>query len=495
MTVQPPPAPLRRSLAACMALGALALALPAARARAAAGAPVQADETTPAEAYRARAAELVLELKDFAEWCGSAKLFAERDVVYEIVLVFDPEDEDAHRGLKHSQRRDGSWEPPADKMASRNYSPAQLKSCERKRREIAEAFRDDVLALFRAADAVPAELFEEACAAMLRLDPNDAVLHELRGEVADPEAEGTWILAETERGRAERKAIKLATAAALRDAPAAQTIEPLEHESALGIDWQALLGAGDLRVLATSGRAEAAKAASRCAAMPLLFRAILGGETLLAPGTTIYLIASAADRDRFIAGYPGLSDEDRAFFATISGSGLPPAHYADWDEQEARRLDGAVRHALGALLQSRYGLFIDTGWAWEGLGLYLTRQLTGTRLTWYVDTSDPEAQELRSKLGYADVNWMNEALQLLLAKQAAPFAEILARSVDEMEVSDVLVAYAFSAYLLEGWPEHADRVLQGIGAGRPAPEVFGDVLGLDLASLEARFVRWLGERR
>ena len=64
------------------------------------------------EAIRERElAGLLSRLAEHAEWCKKRKLWLQRVLAYEALLVLDPENEVAHRGLGHKKQRDGSWVP------------------------------------------------------------------------------------------------------------------------------------------------------------------------------------------------------------------------------------------------------------------------------------------------------------------------------------------------------------------------------------------------
>ena len=99
---------------------------------------------------------------------------------------------------------------------------------------------------------------------------------------------------------------------------------------------------------------------------------------------------------------------------------------------------------------------------------------------------------------------MDEAhLKLTSEVGKGRLAATLSKGVDQMDAVDLLVAYAFSAYLLEARPDALRSILESVGhgpfaadgAGSPAVDVVPDELGLGLDELEAHLVRWLSERR
>jgi hypothetical protein len=158
-----------------------------------------------------------------------------------------------------------------------------------------------------------------------------------------------------------------------------------------------------------------------------------------------------------------------------------------------------VRHTLGVLFLLDLDVGLDVAWAWEGIGLYVTRALVGTRLTWYgsgQSTGAAETKELLGRLLKADVNWMNEAYQMLAAGQAPPLRQLLARGIDAVGVRDVLLAYAFAAYLIEGQAGEVRAILLPVGKERVASaSAVEAALGRSPEELDGRLARWLNERR
>ncbi len=470
------------------------------------------DELALTQRYAEAVAALIVELKELADWCASSQLFIERNVTYELVLHFDPDDGDAHRGLKH-EFRDGVWVVPDDLAEPRNYQPARLRTSEKRRAKLVEAFRGPALVL---ADAARAGELDELAGRiekdLLHLDPDDAEVRARRGEVRDePAGAGAgadgdqagaaaspWVLSETVGARAQRSVLRDRLRSALAEVERPAEAQPTASEAEWGVPWKACRANGSVRVLSTNGAGEAEMVAQRCEVARLYCTALLGKELEFRAGNTLYLMSGSEERDRFLDGYRGFTPREREERRRFSGTGLLDyGGYADWSEEDARRLDGAVRHSIAALLADHYRLSIECGWAWEGLGLFLTRQLTGTRLTWYATTGfdDPELFELRGKLAGAEVNWINEAWKLLSEGRATPFEEFLGRSIDRMNAADTLIAYAFAAYLLEGFPEELPRVLERLGEGVASTEAISEVLGRPLSEIRSRFERWLTERR
>jgi hypothetical protein len=439
----------------------------------------------------------------FAEWCGTVKLYAERDKALLSILHFDPAHADAHRGLKHTQQRDGTWVVPEKRAESRNYNAGKLEEGAKRRAEIAREFREHGLAMLamhakgsNGSGALPADARQRIVADALAIDPDDVATRELAGEVRRGDE---WVLKETEVSRERRAAIKDLVTRSAAAVPAPKPIEPAAHESALGVPWATCVATPTVRVLSTGAADEAHKVAIMASATEVVFRELTGAEKGIPAGFTIYLLNAPAARDAFLGAWPGWSAEERARLKTWAGAGVPgDIHHARWDADAPRRLDGAVRHVIGLLTLLNYGYdHQKCAWAWEGVGLYLTRELVGTRFTWYSTgptTGDAESKALLGKLMMGDVNWMNECFQRAKRGKAPTAEKLCERKIDQFGVDEILTSYALAAYLFEGRPDRAGATLRAIGA-QGAAKGLASGLECALPDLDARFLRWMSERK
>ena len=479
--------------------------------------------------YAVARREASAQLVEFAEWCGQHKLFAEREKAWESIVALDPANEAAHKALKHKKEHDGTWSVPEKRTPAKNTSTADLDECRKRRSEIADQLRTRGVALI--------ELYEKnelprrepgVLDDVLLIDAENVSARTKRGEV---QVDGAWVLQETQTAKERRGALKTLIQDSFKSVPAPQTCAPTEREQGLGVTWKQLLAtAGDpaadkarrakagstpagsrksdlpaasatkVRVLGTCTAEEARKVAIACHAAADVFRELTHADLDLPPNFTVYLLTSAADRNAFIAKWPGWTDDERKAISNWAGTGVPDeCHVARWDADEARRLDGAVRHVIGLLTLWNYDFdHRQAAWLWEGFGLYLTRELVGTRLTWYGSgptSGDLDTKELLGKLMLAEVNWMNECYQRGKRGKTQPLSKLFERKLDQLGVDDVLLAYAFSAYLVEGRPDALPAVFGGIYAGKGATAAVPTALGTDLASLDTRLVRWLSERK
>jgi hypothetical protein len=295
---------------------------------------------------------------------------------------------------------------------------------------------------------------ESVYAELLSVDPDDAYARGARGEVKGPRG---WVLEKTLVAKARRAEVRALVQGALASAPAPVDVAPEAQDLNYQVPWRASVGTDRVRVFTTGERAEALRAVQVLHASRDVFDGLLGVHVDLGEVLRVYLLCDPASKAAFLEHIPDLSAERRAFYAQLEGTGIGPANAAWWAPSPERRLDGIVRHVLGASLTAEFGLTVDTAWAWEGLGLYLTRELVGTRLTWYVRQTETGGTvaargvqvDWTKKLQTPGTNWMNEGYRLLRARETLGLGAVLTRPLNKLTPEDLFVAYVVGAYLIE----------------------------------------------
>jgi hypothetical protein len=254
-----------------------------------------------------------------------------------------------------------------------------------------------------------------------------------------------------------------------------------------------------VRVLGTVPQNEIARTVQIVEAAASFFRSALHPEAELYPGYKVFLLKSDKEKAAFLQHHPVVTPENRDYFQLLVGTGLPgTADYAHFSDDAAHRMDGVVRHTIGNLLRSSFQITTEQGWIWEGFGIYMTWRVVGTRLTWYIQESDyvlDDGFELRSLLHVPETNWTDQAFKMLKSERAPKLADVMKRSVTQMRVEDMLYAYVLAAYLLEGSPELAPRLLERVGKGEDPSIAVKALFDVDLPGLGERVLRWLSERR
>jgi hypothetical protein len=436
---------------------------------------------------------LIKGLLDLASWCNSKELFLERDHVYARIIELDPDNLDARKGLRYARNPDGSWKDPAPREM-KNRNPKALEELPAKRAAAIAPYRDRLLDLVTSAHADAAQR-KSAFDEILALDPDDARVHK---ELDEVKVDGKWMMPETAAGKTRRAELKALVKKSLDEAPAAQSDASVPDEVKLGGAWTSMVHAGGVRVLGTISAEECQHIAHVCAAEGALLDGLLGCKSTYPAAYTLYVFGSPQEKNAFIEKLPNLTLETRAYMASIASVGLASTdNVLLGDADPAKRLDGAVRHTLIHLLRAAYGIDDKHGWVWEGLGIYLTRELVGTRYTWFVSiTPDPSQDAQRAGLLMPTSNWMSESLKLLDGPKPPSLAFVAGRALSDMHVEDMLAAYALAAYFVEGRPQEFPDILHQIGTGdATTAEAVQDVLKLSMDDLQTRVTRWLKERR
>jgi hypothetical protein len=408
------------------------------------------------------------------------------------------------QALGYKQVSDGVWEPPVDgAKPPKNFDPAALREAPGRRSRMIKPWRDAMLALSTQSGVASAEV-EDIHDRILLVDPDDAEVHTLRGEVrmkvtVDKEQVERWVLAETAQAKERRKALKDFVKKALEVDPKPDAVLPSAEENALELDWTVVLVSPVVRVLTTGERREAENVLKVASQVQSYVRFALGAASDYQPNFTIYLLTKAGEEQTFAQKHPKVTDALRAFWPKVKGTGLPACGDAVWwDDDPSRRLDGVTRHTLGTFLTTTFSITTVHGWAWEGLGLYLTRELVGTRLTWYVQPTGDEPADrknLRAKLLVSDTNWMDEAYKVMSGPKSPGLESVMQHNVNTMSVEEMLVAYALAAFFVEAKPAELPRLLHQIGSGVRYDTAVQVALGMEVDRLEQRLRRWLEERR
>lgn len=447
---------------------------------------------------------LIANLEELAAWCGKKKLYASRVGVYESLLHFDAEHTEALRGLGYKRGRDGAWTPPKKPKTPKDWDKSAARAFPEKRSEVVLEYRDEMLGLLEKYSEQLDEASREAVYAdILFADPDDAKVHELLGEVKVGEQ---WVLVETSRAKEEREEMNAALQAAFASVPVAQESEPNEREEALGIEWTTVYGTPLMRSIGTGEKAEVERVIKAMHAAKAYFNTVLVKEGAEDGGAnypesmTVFTLTRASDKLAFLMGHPAIEGAYRKFLMDLDGSGIrDTGDFAHWAPDEARRIDGLVRQGIAWLLADEYGIGLKQGWLFEGFGLYMTRQLLGTRLTWFVRESKyltpKEDQALKARLMDSRTNWMNEAQELFTKGKPTNLNFLLGKNVNQLTTEDMLYSYVLAAYLLEAEQQKLPELLGKIGAGTTSQVAFEEVLHLDTKRLDLRVQRWLTERR
>lgn len=455
--------------------------------------PVAGAQAGSVEAQRSAARVALLErLNQLAAWCNEKELFIERDRIWRKVLEIAPDDVTARKGLRYARNVDGSWKEPAPREL-RNIGKKFLDELPKREDAAYAPYGDTLLAIARAPERAVAE--RDALVAEIRsIAPNHAGLHEWLGDV---QMGDRWVMPETATAKERRAAIRAEARRVMEAGAPIPSDKAGADEAALGVTWKTVLQGENVRVLSTGPEEEAQRIARACEGAGTLLAFVLGTEMRFPGAYTVYVLTEPGEKEQFLAQLPGLADDERARLSALEGTGIPrSSNVALFGKEPARRVDAAVRHTIGNILGISVGVSHRTAWAWEGIGQYLTRELVGTRLTWFVsEAADPATAGLRGKLMTPESNWIQEAYDLLATGTAVPLDDLLRRDLDRLDVPGALTGYALVAYLLEGQPSATLEFVTRSAKGDDPAAITGEVLKRTPVALQERLVQWLSERR
>ncbi|MFT7671197.1 MAG: hypothetical protein ACI8X5_003914 [Planctomycetota bacterium] len=442
--------------------------------------------------------ELLKQLEELAVWCTKKKIYAKRVLVYESMLHFDPENSIALRGMGFIKNSDGEWIEKKRRVAPKDFDKRSAGMFDEKRSEVVMSYRDSMFTLLdEYKGKISPKQVDSVLDDILFADPDDLRVHELRGEAKQDDA---WVLVETVKAKKQRAVLRDMVRAAFRGVPESVEGTPNAREDAFNIGWKAVYVSPIVRSIGTGTTKEIKRMTEAMAATQSYFNAALKVEANYPDKFTVYTLVRKSDKMAFIIHHPSVDQTYRDFLSQLDGSGIQGSgDLAHWSEEPTRRLDGMVRQAIGWLFAESYGILPKHGWLFEGFGIYMTRELVGTRLTWYVRPSNYLIEEedlaLKQRLLDTRTNWMNEAKKVLDAEKRPNLALMLGRDVNKLTTEDLLYSYALAAYLLEAENEKIPTIFKRIGKGELSLAVLTSELELDLPEIEERVQRWLNERR
>ncbi len=452
-------------------------------------------QDTRTDNVRAQAAEaLIGDLVGYVDACQKRKLYAERDEICAKIIELQPENEMARKWLGHKRARDGTWKEPRNRRAARNFDDEALAEMHAQLVRITEVYVERLTSFYEAhvAEISPAER-ERLFADVLRFDPGNAIVRGVRGELKRGER---WVLVETVRAEERRAELAELIRRTNKEAPEPQAVDANENELALGIALKHSIATSLVRVHGTGAPVVPALGASVLFVTHAVFRWALGAEARYPEYFTVYMLRGPAEKASLLERHPAIDPAYRDFLNHFEGSD----EFAAWAENRDRRIDAIVRQATGWLAGDGLGITTAQGWLWEGLGLYMTEQVLGTRLNWFVLPSHYEdlrqADMLRSRLIRPGADWRRVGYFMLKDKPLLkkPILDsLLRKDLNAIDTRELLYAYVFTIYLVEGRPDETTEIVWRLAEGENPGVVVEEELGLTLRALEPRVVRWLEE--
>jgi hypothetical protein len=500
------------------------------------GAPARAG----GEAPRARREDLVAALAALADWCAAHDLAGRADDVAETVLRAAPDDEAAHRRLGHRRDADGRWVPdparkrPADRaekavpeyerrlaaaldahLAAAREAAAPsalhedfergveelvlLRALRPLHRASTTALRDALLGRLLALKAAGRET-EDVEERVRRALPDDP---DARAALGDVLLDGRYVLGETAAAAARRATLAKAVAAALESARDAAPAGVHANEHFSRIDWKAgleapggrPLGIGTARVLGTVEEDEARRAAVGCAAAPTVVAALVDDDLFGFPRFTVYLLPGKDDLPRLVKALgidPGLGGQAR-FLDRLASVWLDPDSVAVVSTKgDFARVDCAVHLAADRIVRRAFfrPRVEPKAWVSNGLGIYATWRILGTRISVTVGGEYRAWEEPNRPAGD---DWLRRARDLLRKGSAPSLRLALGKAYDGFSGEDLLVSWAFTSWLVEARPAAVRPLLAALGEGASLDDAFARAFSAPPEVVERRLLRWVEE--
>jgi len=449
------------------------------------------------EAHLAARRALVEQLDQLATWCAKNQLFLDRNLAYELILRFDPDHSEARKWLKYVLR-EGVWVRTASYAPPKNMTTKMHGEYVSHRAAIVKQFTDDVIAALEQGKAWPASARKLAIEDVLAADPDNERARAMNGETRLGDR---WVPAETARAATRRRELVEAARGALAGVPEPRRVE-IGQDAELGVAWTDAVETEDWRIVATTGLDEARKAAVLASATVPLFEACFGVTVEPRSGQIYYMMAQQSDFQLALTRHPRCKPEFRKFAFNVGSAWLPgTAILLGFHAQAATRLESAARQPTAALLLRSFGITAKQGWAYEGIGLYLTELLAGTHTTYTIHPTgyaqdDHAKAALWTKIQALDTDWFEVARGLVHDRKNPDLVFLMSKDTNAMDAVDLIFSYVLGAYLLEAYADKAPDLLRAIGERKmPFHDAVPKILGLEVPELQARLLAWLEERR
>ncbi|MHC4450201.1 MAG: hypothetical protein ACYS0E_08695 [Planctomycetota bacterium] len=441
----------------------------------------------------------VQEMEELAVWCADQRLFGRLQDLYTRLLVLDPDHARARRRLGYTRRKKGSWVRTRQFKPSKDLNPDALPEYLLRLRAIAESYASRVLAPVESGEATPDEA-HTITGRVLALDPDHARTRALRNEVRH---ETGWEMEETGRARERLGALRVQATAARESAKRGRPGKLTDEEKALGVEFGGVLRTESLRLASRVSLAEVPELTRAAGAARGFFEPVVGVPVPSMEKLTILVFANPVDFATALRSHPKLPEGRRRAAAMRASVWIPSTETVlIHGASTSRRGELCARVVIDRLNFGAFGLDERTGWAWEGLGLYLGYRVTGersqvaARRTRYTRSRRLPAAETKlwTQLMTAGRNWFSLADAEARSGRGMEFALLLAKDARTMRARDLLFSYALVAFLVEAKQDQNARILRKIGGGADSAAVLEDELGLSLRALELRLADWVAER-
>lgn len=442
-------------------------------------------------------AELLAKAEELAERAQKAQANVARDELYRAILCIEPDHKEARKVLGYAKGKQG-WTLKKYVPQKDRGKPEDLAAIAQERSSLGVDFeRRFRAALGGEGDEGPARLDaqrRELLAVMWFGDDNIELRRELGFEF-DEEAK-RWLMSEVLAARADRAERKELLERLAQEVPEPEATEVDESGAKTGIGFFSVF-ANDRVLVCSTGKPEEAKRLLSIlhSAPEFLSESFRRSDPTLDQKWFVYDLANPNLRRQFYDNHPDVKPEDRDRFANSAAITFGFLALCGSGDTPANRYDCISLSRVGHYLRQVFGVQVERGWAWAGLSTYLSYQLCGTRLTqWIQDTkySDGKAKDLGERLMDPKVDWLLEARLLMEDPGRAPsLRTVLGRETKDLGPDELVIGYAFCAFLFEGRRDDLCRILDRMREGQTSPQAVEGILSMSVESASQRLLEWL----
>jgi hypothetical protein len=482
-----------------------------------------AEDESVATRWQSLVSEATERLRTLAAWCKDRTLYTCRAEALEALLLLSPEDAEARKTLQYVRDARGGWRRDPKYRPVRNQAKG-ADEFEARRKELRAWFAEAAVPLLEEAATDARRQRAGWLTAALALAPDSEPLRTLNEEVRDPAAPvavggaggagaeaARWLLAESLRARTRREALRKTGRDAVANAPAPKvgTVEDVDRPG--GLEWPTVLRSERVRVLGFAPREELELVTRHIEAVWPVFEAAMGKspgddstETgRYGRGRTLYVFVDAIVAMDWLAEQPKVDKRYIEFVTPLVGNPVP-GRAADMVKSQVPelRLESPPRLAVSRSIKRATELTKRQAWIYEGLNIYLTSLVTGTRLIYSVNDVEARYAENRPpipdhvrRMQDPDADWLELALAMFESPEKPDLFLLPGKDFNQLTRPEVLYAYAVTAWAIEGHAAKALDFFRALAAegGTDLDAVCFATFGYDARTLEARVHRWLRE--
>jgi hypothetical protein len=440
---------------------------------------------------------LVKDLEELAGFCQKKRAFAQRNKVCTFILDYDTDHKDSRKTLGFKwDRKTKTWTAPKRKRTPKDADQESAVEAKQRYDTVLNDHRNRMIDLLDAHPDLPSFRADEEIAKLIKLMPEDPDLRRMRGQVKMViDGKDKWVSEEFARTETRRLELKQVKKDLNDNKPETEqgSIEAWEED--LGPKWSGCNQTDRIRVIGTIGESERVRIAQQSHIMWDFMDEMTGSS--LEHEYTIYVVSSDSDWSKMVSNWPD-SNRDREFMMKLGGMWMGSQASLRRSTNAAVRIDSSLRGGAGMHLGMVYGISSDVAWLNEGFGLYQTKFLLGTRLTFSVKPSeyiDREGPNFSSRLSGSGANWLKMCRKLFERKTPPKIPFTLGRNVNQITADDILIGYALTAFLLEGCEKDTfSTVANKIGQEEMSSvDALESTLGYDIQTLTRKLQEWLIE--